>query len=193
MRSSPWPEASAPYPSPPAVPWENCPIATTLGSLGRKWTLTILRDVAFFPDCSFSFLLKRNPGLRQRTLSLRLRQLASEELVRKVSAPDGGRHPRYELTPKGLEVWPILAALFQFGTRHHAATVFADGRPRSLSEVYPRDASLMLGPLAEFARTASPARSPGPATSARGSRPTSGGHGRPRDDGPSRTDRPNLR
>ena len=155
MRGPPLPAPSAPFPSAPSVPWENCPIATTLGSLGRKWTLTIWRDVAFFPDCSFSFLLKRNPGLRQRTLSLRLRQLAAEELVHKVAAPDGGRHPRYELTPKGLEVWPILAALFQFGVRHHAATVFADGRPRSLAEVYPRDASLMLGPLAEYARSAS--------------------------------------
>ena len=141
------------YPAPPTVPIEACPIATTLGSLGRKWTLPILRDIAFFPRASFGLIRKRNPGLGHRTLSLRLQQLAGEELIRKVIDEDGDRHPYYELTPKGLDVWPVLSSLFQYGIRHHADTVFRDRRPRGLSEMYPADAALMLGPLAEFART----------------------------------------
>ena len=157
--------SASPYPSPPMVPLEACPIATTLGPLGRKWTLPILRDVAFFPKASFGFIRKRNPGLLQRTLSMRLRQLAAEGLIRRVVPPDDPRHPYYELTEKGLEVWPILSSLFQFGIRHHARHVFADGRPRDLQEVYPRDAALMLGPLAEFARTLTGAGST-PATTA---------------------------
>jgi DNA-binding HxlR family transcriptional regulator len=144
---------ASPYPSPPTVPIEACPIATTLGSLGRKWTLPILRDVAFFPKASFGLIRRRNPGLLQRTLSIRLRQLVQEDLVRRVVPTDDPRHPYYELTEKGLEVWPILSSLFQFGIRHHAAKVFADGRPRDLQEVYPKDAALMLGTLAAFART----------------------------------------
>lgn len=149
-----------PYPSPPAVSLEACPIATTLGTLGRKWTLPILRDVAFFPRASFGLIRKRNPGLRQRTLSNRLRELAAEDLIRRVVPVHDERHPYYELTSKGLEAWPILASLFQYGIRHHARTVFADGRPRDLAEVYPRDASLMLGPLAEYARAAAPPSTP---------------------------------
>ena len=157
---------SARYPAPPQVAWEECPIATTLGSLGRKWTLPVLRDVAFVPKVSFGWIRRHNPGLRQRTLSNRLRELASEDLIRRVMPPDDPRHPYYELTAKGLEVWPILTSLFQYGIRHHARTVFADGRPRSLVEVYPRDAGLMLGPLAAFAQTlerspAASGRSPG--------------------------------
>ncbi|MCI4319087.1 MAG: helix-turn-helix transcriptional regulator [Thermoplasmata archaeon] len=148
--------SATPYPSPPLVPMEACPIATTLGSLGRKWTLPILRDVAFFPKASFGFIRKRNPGLLQRTLSLRLRQLASEGLIRRVVPPEDPRHPFYALTDKGLEAWPILASLFEFGIRQHARKVFADGRPRDLLEVYPKDAELMLGPLTEFARTLPP-------------------------------------
>lgn len=149
---------SAPYPSPPAVSLDACPIATTLGTLGRKWTLPILRDVAFFPKASFGLIRKRNPGLRQRTLSNRLRELAAEDLIRRVVPAHDDRHPYYELTSKGLEAWPILASLFQFGIRHYAGTVFADGRPRDLAEVYPHDATLMLGPLAEFARSAAASR-----------------------------------
>lgn len=143
-----------PYPAPPTVPIKACPIETTLQSLGRKWTITILRDIAFFPRASFSLIMRRNVGLRQRTLSLRLRQLEAEELVRKVVPAEDARHPYYELSPKGLEVWPILSSLFQFGIRNHAETVFEDRRPRDLADVYPHDVPLLLGPLAAYAQSA---------------------------------------
>ena len=145
--------SAPPYPSPGTVPLQACPIATSLAFLGRKWTLTILRDVAFFPRVTFGQIRKTNPGLLQRTLSLRLRQLVAEDLVRKVVPPSNPRRPYYELTPKGLEIWPILSSLFQFGIRNHASKVFEDGRPRNLEEVHPQDAELMLGTLAPFART----------------------------------------
>ncbi|HZY91870.1 MAG TPA: helix-turn-helix domain-containing protein [Thermoplasmata archaeon] len=145
-----------PLPSMPTVPLQACPIATTLGSLGRKWTLPILRDIAFFPEVSFSSILKGNAGLGPRTLSLRLRQLVGDGLIVKEKNTADPRHPTYRLTEKGLEVWPILASLFQFGIRNYPSVVFADGKARSLEEVYPNDADLMLGPLATFARSASP-------------------------------------
>jgi DNA-binding HxlR family transcriptional regulator len=146
--------ASGPYPSESLVPIEACPIATSLEFLGRRWTITILRDVAFIPKAGFALIRRRNPGLRQRTLSNRLRELAREGFIDRIVPEDDPRHPYYELTEQGREVWPILASLFQFGIRHHARTVFADGQPRDLSELYPNDAGLMLGPLARFAARA---------------------------------------
>jgi DNA-binding HxlR family transcriptional regulator len=154
--------ASPPYPGPPTVTWQNCPIATSLGSLGRRWTLTILRDVAFFPKASFGLILKGNRGLGPRTLSLRLRQLEREGFLRKVVPDSDARHPYYELTEKGLEVWPILSALFQFGIQNYPATVFEDRIARNLEDVYPYDAELMLGYLAEFARSSSATGPVGP-------------------------------
>ncbi|MCI4354828.1 MAG: helix-turn-helix transcriptional regulator [Thermoplasmata archaeon] len=158
--------SSPPYPGPPAVAWKNCPIATTLGSLGRRWTIPILRDIAFFPKASFGLILKANRGLRSRTLSLRLGQLAREELVRKVVPDSDRRHPYYELTAKGLEVWPILSALFQFGIQNHAEEVFEDRVARNLEDVYPHDAELMLGYFAGFARGSPAAEVPGPVAAA---------------------------
>jgi DNA-binding HxlR family transcriptional regulator len=127
---------------------QACPIATTLGSLGRKWTLTILRDIAFFPGASFSLIQKNNPGLLPRTLSLRLKQLAAEQLIIRNAESNGGRHPTYRLSPKGLQVWPILATLAQYGVQNHADLLFADGRPRDLEEVFPHGMGLMLGRFA---------------------------------------------
>ena len=136
----------------------QCPIATSLGSLGRKWTLTILRDIAWAPGCSFSAILKSNPGLRQRTLSMRLRQLNAEGLVRRELA-EGRRRTRYRLTSKGKEVWPILASLLQYGVRNYSRAVFADGRPRDIEDVFPDNAELMLGHLGQFARQSTARRS----------------------------------
>jgi DNA-binding HxlR family transcriptional regulator len=139
-----------PAPDPPAIPMESCPIAASLGTLGRKWTLTILRDIAYFPDASFSLVLKNNPGLRQRTLSLRLKQLSGEELIEKSPPTDGGRRRSYRLTSKGMQVWPILATLTQFGMRNHAEVVFADGKPRNLEQVFPTSTAFMMGRFASL-------------------------------------------
>jgi DNA-binding HxlR family transcriptional regulator len=138
----------------PAVPLQACPINASLGTLGRKWTLTILRDIAFYPGTNFSSILKTNPGLRQRTLSLRLQQLVKDGLVGKRMTTNGGRRAHYDLTAKGREVWPILAGLVQFGVRNFATEVFADAKSRNIGEVFPGSAELMMGPLMEFARTA---------------------------------------
>jgi len=124
---------------------QGCPIATSLGNLGRKWTLTILRDIAWFPDSSFSLIMKNNPGLLPRTLSLRLKQLAADQLITKNAESHHSRHPTYRLSQKGLQVWPILATLAQFGVQNYADRLFADGRPRDLEDVFPNGMELMLG------------------------------------------------
>jgi DNA-binding HxlR family transcriptional regulator len=105
----------------------------------------ILRDIAFFPDASFSLILRNNPGLLQRTLSLRLKQLAASGYILKGGTSNSSRRPTYRLSPKGLQVFPILATLAQFGAQNHADRVFADGRSRDLEEVWPGGMELMLG------------------------------------------------
>jgi DNA-binding HxlR family transcriptional regulator len=135
-------------PGPPAVEIRSCPIAASLGTLGRKWTLTILRDIAYFPDASFSLILKNNPGLLQRTLSLRLKQLTASNLIVNAALTNGLRRPRYRLTAKGQQIWPVLATLVQFGMQNYADVVFADGRPRDVEEVFPQSMDLLLGRFA---------------------------------------------
>lgn len=161
-RPSEVPRMEEPAPVVPAVPMEHCPIATTLGTLGRKWALTILRDIAFFPGASFTLILRNNRGLRQRTLSLRLRQLTSEQLIEKGPPTSETKRGSYRLTEKGLQVWPILATLVQYGVQNHADVVFADRQPRNIEDVFPSSTGLMLGrfatPRAKGAELPGPAR-----------------------------------
>lgn len=138
----------------PQIPFEACPIRASLGVLGRKWACLVLRDVAFFGDMSFTRLLRNNPGMTPRVLSMRLRELQGEGLIeRRVGSPSP-RDIRYRLTAQGRDAIPVLTALIQYGMRHHADRVFEDHHPRALSEVFPGRQNRLLGSLATFAEEA---------------------------------------
>ncbi|HEV2317713.1 MAG TPA: helix-turn-helix domain-containing protein [Thermoplasmata archaeon] len=135
-----------------AVAFENCPIRVSLGSLGRKWTLLILRDVAFFPGSSFSTIQRNNPGLGNRILSMRLKQLLREGLIERLAGEGTTEVSGYILTERGRAVLPVLTALIQYGAWFHAGEVFADQRPRRLEEVFPAPRDYLVGGLAEYVR-----------------------------------------
>src|SRR5271155_2834728 len=59
----------------PAVEFKVCPIKASLGVLGRKWTLLILRDIGFRKIGRFNELLRSVSGLTPRVLSMRLSEL----------------------------------------------------------------------------------------------------------------------
>jgi DNA-binding HxlR family transcriptional regulator len=130
---------------------QACPIRISLGVLGRKWALVVLRDIAFRPDSSFVQILHRTKGLTPRVLSLRLRELRNEEIIEKVADPHDERRSHYRLTEKGRDAVPILTALVSFGIRQYASEVFRDARPRRLEDCFPGRAPELMGPLYDFA------------------------------------------
>jgi DNA-binding HxlR family transcriptional regulator len=129
----------------PEIPFTACPIRASLGVLGRKWTLLILRDMTFLKNMKFSQILRSNPGLTPRALSIRLRDLQREGLIDKIVNPKDRRGISYRLTQKGKDSTPILTAFIQYGMRHHAKQVFEDGKPRRLTDVFPQLQSQLLG------------------------------------------------
>ena len=99
------------------------PIGKSLQLLGRKWTLLIIRDIAFLKLSRFGQILKNNPGLTPRVLSRRLDQMTREGLVVKKKSQ---RNPQYFLTPKGEDAVYILLAILRFGIRHYMGKKKAD-------------------------------------------------------------------
>jgi DNA-binding HxlR family transcriptional regulator len=113
---------------------KSCPIDAIHPLFGRKWTLAILRDVVYFRRARFAQFLRANPGLTDRVLARRLNELVREGILHREG---NGKAVRYSLTPRGQDTEPILAALYNYGIRHHADKVFADARPRALAGVLP--------------------------------------------------------
>jgi DNA-binding HxlR family transcriptional regulator len=122
----------------PAAPLANCPIATSLGVLGRKWAMLVIRDIAMRKTERFSELLRTIPGITPRILSTRLRELEDAGIIRKHEDRNSPRIVRWNLTEMGWDALPILMSYVAFGSKWYSKTVFADGRPRDVEELYPQ-------------------------------------------------------
>jgi DNA-binding HxlR family transcriptional regulator len=122
----------------PAAPLENCPIATSLGVLGKKWALLVIRDIAMRKTERFSELLKTISGITPRVLSMRLKELEDAGIIHKVANVKSPRLVRWNLTEMGWDALPILMSYVAFGSKWYSKTVFADERPRDVSEIYPQ-------------------------------------------------------
>ena len=97
---------------------QNCTLARALEVVGERWTMLILRDL-FFGVRRFG-AIKAHLDIPSAALSDRLATLVDWGLVERT--PYAGTRAEYLLTPRGLELWPILYQLMQWGERH-----FVDG------------------------------------------------------------------
>ena len=85
--------------------------------LGAKWSLLILRDIAFLGLHRFGEIRRNNPGLTARVLSRRLRQMVAERLLDRTENDRG--EVAYNLTSRGEDAVYILLAVLPYGIRHH--------------------------------------------------------------------------
>jgi DNA-binding HxlR family transcriptional regulator len=97
---------------------QMCSIAGALDVVGERWSLLIVRDVMLglrrFDE------LQADLGIARNVLQTRLTKLLEQGVLEKRMY--GERPPRYEyrLTDKGLDLWPTMVALMQWGNRHTA-------------------------------------------------------------------------
>lgn len=90
----------------------ECPVARSLDVIGDWWSLLIIRD-AFLGIRRFSEFQK-SIGLAKNILTVRLRALVDDGILKTAPASDGSAYQEYVLTPKGRGVFPVLVALRQW-------------------------------------------------------------------------------
>lgn len=122
----------------PAVTFTNCPIATSLGILGKKWTILIIRDIGMRKMERFSELLRGAQGITPRVLSQRLKELEEAGMIMKVPNEKTPKLVRWTLTDMGWDSLPILMAYTAFGSKWYSPVVLEDGMPREMVQVYPQ-------------------------------------------------------
>jgi DNA-binding HxlR family transcriptional regulator len=120
----------------PGPKFTRCPIKTTLGVLGKKWTLLVMRDIGFAGVDRFNRLLDTIPGLTARVLSMRLKELEKEGFIECIEETKSPMIVRWALTEKGRDVLPILMLFTSFGSKWHADVVFEDKTPRGPDELF---------------------------------------------------------
>jgi DNA-binding HxlR family transcriptional regulator len=122
----------------PQVEFVSCPIRTSLGVLGKKWTILILRDIGFLRINRFNRILESIKGLTPRVLSMRLKELEKEGFIECSEEKRSPMMVRWELTEKGKDTMPILMQLTAFGSKWYSDVVFEDKKPRMLKEIFPQ-------------------------------------------------------
>lgn len=86
--------------------------------IGRRWTGAIVAIMlAEDASCRFSELRSAVPGLSDRVLSQRLRELEAEHLVEREVHPGPPVRVAYALTTKGRDLAPVVEALERWGQR----------------------------------------------------------------------------
>jgi DNA-binding HxlR family transcriptional regulator len=102
---------------------QNCSVAKTLEIVGERWTVLILREI-FFGRRRFDEMAQ-NLGIARNVLTQRLQRLQEEDIVTKVAYQQRPERFEYRLTDKGLDLWPVMVTLMQYGDRYYAP----DGPP----------------------------------------------------------------
>jgi DNA-binding HxlR family transcriptional regulator len=106
---------------------QTCSVARTLELVGERWTLLILRD-AFLGVRRFDDF-QRSLGIARNVLNTRLQRLCDVGLLERRRYQERPERFEYRLTDMGVDLWPSIVALMEFGDKHLAA----DGPPTLLS------------------------------------------------------------
>ncbi len=92
----------------------TCPVCRTAEIVCGKWTLLVIRDLAEGRS-RFCELERSLQGISPRTLSLRLRALEEEGIVRRQTYPEVPPRVEYALTEKGRALVPLIEDMRVYG------------------------------------------------------------------------------
>jgi DNA-binding HxlR family transcriptional regulator len=93
---------------------QYCGVARALDLIGERWALLVVRELALGPK-RFTDLRQGLPGVATNVLSLRLRQLERNGIVKRRQLPPPAPAQVYELTEHGRDLVPIMLALGRWG------------------------------------------------------------------------------
>jgi len=100
---------------------DECAVARSLDAIGDWWSILIVRDAMGGKRRFGEF--QKSLGLAKNILTVRLRKLVAEGILRLEPASDGSAYQEYVLTEKGEGLYVVVAALWQWGEN----SLFAKG------------------------------------------------------------------
>jgi DNA-binding HxlR family transcriptional regulator len=108
-----------------ALEEEPCSLARTVGVIGDRWSLLILRE-CFLRTRRFEGF-QSALGITRHLLAERLKKLVRQGVLRRIPYQESPKRHEYILTQKGLDLYPVMMALVHWGDTH---MVDERGRPR---------------------------------------------------------------
>lgn len=99
-----------------------CPINLALEVIGDRWSLLIVRDLMFSGRHHYRELLQSEEGISSNILAERLGRLVEAGVLSRTDDPTHKQKAIYRLTPMGIDLLPMIAALGSWGRKYLPAT-----------------------------------------------------------------------
>jgi len=99
----------------------HCPVELTVDVVGGKWRVVILARLKEGVH-RYGELRRRMPGISEKMLTQRLRELEADGLVARDDLETVPPHVEYRLTDEGRSLTPVLQALYDWGLERAART-----------------------------------------------------------------------
>ena len=96
----------------------GCPLNASVEMLGDRWSLLIIRDMMLRGFRSYKEFLESYEGIATNILADRLRRLESNGIIAVEPDPSDGRKSIYSLTPKGIDLAPVLTEMVLWAAAH---------------------------------------------------------------------------
>lgn len=103
----------------------TCPISTALDIFGDKWSLLIVRDLMFNEKKTYGEFLASEEKIATNILADRLMLLEAGGIISKEEHPESKVKILYKLTPKGIDLIPVMVEIILWSERHHEVHPFA--------------------------------------------------------------------
>jgi DNA-binding HxlR family transcriptional regulator len=100
----------------------DCPVHFALEVFGDTWTLLIVRDLMFKGRTSYTDFLRAEEGIATNVLADRLVRLEEDGVIEKVSGSGRGSPSSYRLTPKGVDLLPVMLEIIRWSAKHDPRT-----------------------------------------------------------------------
>ena len=95
----------------------TCNMTYAVQLIGGRWKILIISALEKVPK-RYSELRKTIPGITERMLTLQLREMEEDGIVKRTVFPEVPPRVEYELTASARELLPICKYLHEWGTRH---------------------------------------------------------------------------
>jgi DNA-binding HxlR family transcriptional regulator len=107
-------------PAKPKQPRSGCPVSRALEIFGDHWSLLIVRDLMVRGYRTFKEFQESGEGIASNILTGRLQKLESSGIITAEPEETDGRRVNYRLTPKGIDLAPVLLDLLVWGARYES-------------------------------------------------------------------------
>ncbi len=96
----------------------GCPLNASVEMLGDRWSLLIIRDMMLRGFRTYKEFLESDESIATNILADRLRKLEAHGIITSDPDPSDGRKLIYLLTPKGIDLAPVLSEMVLWAARH---------------------------------------------------------------------------